>query len=167
MKLTIDEVTKLIRDAPIGEYIGDAGSKILAERAAQNLDLLDNEALYEKGSSTNSFYIIIEGRLAIMSDPIRDRANPGILHVLEKGDLVGELSFIDGSSHGSTVRSLGQSRVISFNKSDIDPLINEHPLLVFNFMRAIIKRVHSTLMAINAQQSELLTYISTGGRGRL
>ncbi len=165
MKLTVDEITKLIRAAPIGEYIGDAGSQILAERAAQSLDLQDNEALFEKGSSTNSFYIVIEGRLAIMAEPMRTQAN--ILHILEKGDLVGELSFIDGSPHASTVRSLGHSRVISFNKSDIDPLISEHPLLVFNFMRAIIKRVHSTLTAINRQQSELLTYISTGGRGRL
>jgi len=167
MKLTVDEITKLIRAAPIGEYIGDAGSQILAERAAQSLDLQDNEALFEKGSSTNSFYIVIDGRLAIMSDAMRDQANPNILHILEKGDLVGELSFIDGLPHASTVRSLGHSRVISFNKSDIDPLISEHPLLVFNFMRAIIKRVHSTLTAINRQQSELLTYISTGGRGRL
>ena len=160
------EITALIHHAPIGQYIGEAGAKILAQRAAQKIDLQDDELLCEKGVSTNSFYIITKGRLAITAS-VAGKLTPTILHVLEKGDLVGELSFIDGSAQANTVRSLGNSSVISFNKADIDPLIKENPELIFNFMRAIIKRVHSTLTAINGQQNELLTYIQTGGRGRL
>ncbi|MDY7577063.1 cyclic nucleotide-binding domain-containing protein [Herbaspirillum sp. RTI4] len=166
MKSNIDEIAALIHNAPIGKYIGESGAKILAERAAQKIDLDDDEVLCEKGISTNSFYIVTKGRLAITSD-VKDKQTPAILHVLEKGDLVGELSFIDGSAHPDTVRSLGRSCVISFNKADIDPLINDNPELIFNFMRAIIKRVHSTLTAINRQQNELFSYIQTGGRGRL
>lgn len=166
MKTNTEELTKLIYNAPIGQYIGENGARILAEKAAQKLDLEDDEVLCEKGVSTNSFYIVTKGRLAIISQP-KEKQTPAILHVLEKGDLIGELSFIDGSGHADTVRSLGNSSVISFNKADIDPLISENPELVFNFMRAVIKRVHSTLTAINRQQSELLTYIQTGGRGRL
>ncbi len=166
MKANVEEIIELIRSAPIGQYIGDNGAKILAEHAAQKIDLEDDEVLCEKGVSTNSFYIVTKGRLAITTQ-VKDRATPAILHVLEKGDLVGELSFIDGSAHADTIRSLGSSGVISFNKADIDSLITENPELIFNFMRAVIKRVHSTLTAINRQQNELLTYIHTGGRGRL
>lgn len=167
MKPNTAEIATLIHNAPIGKYIGEDGAKLLAERVAQKLDLDDDDVLCEKGTSTNSFYIVTKGRLAITSEVKEDKLTPAILHVLEKGDLVGELSFIDGSAHANTVRSLGSSCVISFNKADIDPLVNEHPELVFNFMRAVIKRVHSTLTAINHQQNELLTYIQTGGRGRL
>lgn len=166
MKTNAEEIAALIHNAPIGKYIGENGAKILAERAAQKLELEDDEVLCEKGISTNSFYIVTKGRLAITSE-VKDKQTHTILHVLEKGDLVGELSFIDGSAHAETVRSLRNSCVISFNKADIDPLINDNPELVFNFMRAVIKRVHSTLTSINRQQNELLTYIQTGGRGRL
>ncbi|NMM38110.1 MAG: cyclic nucleotide-binding domain-containing protein [Glaciimonas sp.] len=166
MKTKTEELTKLIYNAPIGQYIGENGARTLAEKAAQKLDLEDDEVLCEKGVSTNSFYIVTKGRLAITS-VAKEKQTPAILHVLEKGDLVGELSFIDGSAHAETVRSLGNSSVISFNKADIDPLISENPELIFNFMRAVIKRVHSTLTAINRQQTELFTYIQTGGRGRL
>ena len=166
MKSSIDEIAALIYNAPIGKYIGESGAKILAQRAAQKLDLEDDEVLCEKGVSTNSFYIVTKGRFAITTEA-RDKQTPAIVHVLEKGDLVGELSFIDGSAHAETVRSLGSSGVVSFNKSDIDPLIQENPDLIFNFMRAVIKRVHGTLTAINRQQSELQAYIQTGGRGRL
>jgi CRP-like cAMP-binding protein len=164
VKATSQEIAALIYNAPIGQYIGEDGAAILAQRAAQKIDLGDDEVLCDKGVSTNCFYIVTQGRLAITS-VVRDRA--AVLHILEKGDLVGELSFIDGSGHADTVRSLGNSSVISFNKDDIDPLIKEHPELVFNFMRAVIKRVHSTLTAINRQQNELLAYIQTGGKGRL
>lgn len=166
MKTNTEELTQLIYNAPIGQYIGENGARILAEKVAQKLDLEDDEVLCEKGVSTNSFYIVTKGRLAIISQA-KEKLTPAILHVLEKGDLIGELSFIDGSGHADTVRSLGNSSVISFNKANIDPLISENPELIFNFMRAVIKRVHSTLTAINRQQNELLTYIQTGGRGRL
>lgn len=166
MKTNTEEIAALIRSAPIGQYIGDNGAAILAERAAQKLDLQDDEVLCEKGIVTNCFYIVTKGRLAITTE-VKGQQSPVILHVLEKGDLVGELSFIDGSPHADTVRSLGNSCVISFNKADISPLIQDNPDLIFNFMRAVIKRVHSTLTAINRQQNELLTYIQTGGRGRL
>jgi len=166
MKTNTDEIAALIQNAPIGQYIGESGAKILAQRAAQKIELADDEVLCEKGMSTNSFYIVTKGRLAITRE-VKDKHTPAIVHVLEKGDLVGELSFIDGSAQADTVRSLGSSCVISFNKADIDPLIKDNPELVFNFMRAVIKRVNSTLTAINRQQNELLNYIQTGGRGRL
>lgn len=166
MTIKTEEIATLIYSAPIGQYIGENGAKILAEQAAQKLDLKDNEVLCKKGVSTNCFYIVTKGRLAITSET-KDKPTPTILHILEKGDLVGELSFIDNSPHADTVCSLGDSGVISFNKTDITPLIKDHPELMFNFMQAVIKRVHSTLTAINRQQNELLTYIQTGGRGRL
>jgi CRP/FNR family cyclic AMP-dependent transcriptional regulator len=166
VKANTQEIATLICNAPIGQYIGEEGATILAQHAAQKIDLQDDEVLCEKGVSTNCFYIVTKGRFAITS-VARDRDRTTVLHILEKGDLVGELSFIDGSGHADTVRSLGTSSVISFNKDDIFPLIKDHPELVFNFMRAVIKRVHSTLTAINRQQNELLSYIQTGGKGRL
>ena len=166
MKDNIQEIAALICNAPIGQYIGEEGATILAQHAAQKIDLQDDEVLCEKGVSTNCFYIVTKGRLAITS-VARERDRTTVLHILEKGDLVGELSFIDGSGHADTVRSLGTSCVISFNQDDIFPLIKDHPELIFNFMRAVIKRVHSTLTAINRQQNELLAYIQTGGKGRL
>ncbi|MDP1645290.1 MAG: cyclic nucleotide-binding domain-containing protein [Thiobacillus sp.] len=166
MTTKTEEIATLIYSAPIGQYIGENGAKILADHAAQKLDLNDDEVLCEKDISTNCFYIVAKGRLAITYET-KDKPTPTILHILEKGDLVGELSFIDDSPHTNTVRSLGNSCVISFNRADLEPLIKDHPELMFNFMRGVIKRVHSTLTAINRQQNELLDYIQTGGRGRL
>ncbi len=164
-KPDIEQVEKNILEAPIGHYIGEDGAKILAERACSELSLKDSEYIFHEGDIETSFYIVTKGRLALVKDRKKDKS-PNILHVLEKGDLVGELSFIDDTPHRTSCMSLGEASVLRFKDEDIRPLITEHPMVMFNFMRAVIKRVHHTVSAIGKQQMALSDYISTGGKGR-
>lgn len=164
-KPQLERVRELINQAPLHQYIGDEGAKILAEKAASEIRLADDEYLYHKGDAANSFYIVAEGRLAFMRDDASD-GKQRILHVLEKGDLIGELSFIDGSPRTLSVCALGEASVLCFEAEDIRPLSSEHPQLVFDFMRAVIKRVHHMVATIGRQQMELTDYIASGGRGR-
>ncbi|WP_456380746.1 cyclic nucleotide-binding domain-containing protein [Thiolapillus sp.] len=165
-KPDIERVRKLILEAPIGKYIGEEGAQILAERACCEELLKDGEFLFHQGDSENSFYIVAEGRLALVKERKKGK-RPRILHVLEKGDLVGELSFIDDTPHTTSVMALGDAAVLRFKAEDIRPLITEHPQMMFDFMRAVIKRVHHTLANIGKQQMALADYISTAGKGRL
>lgn len=161
----IDRIAAAIYEAPLGEYIGRDGAGILAEHAANERRLKDKEYLYRKGETTSSFYIVTEGHLAIC----REKSGPAdqvILHVLEKGDLVGELSFIDQTPHTLSVCALGEAAVLCFNADDIKPLITEQPELIYNFMRAVIKRVHQLVNVVGEHEMEMLQYILTGGRGR-
>ncbi|AMG31849.1 cyclic nucleotide-binding domain-containing protein [Grimontia hollisae] len=158
-------IVRLIMEAPIGQYIGEDGAKVLAQQAATEITLQDGEFLYRVGDAANSFYIVNSGRLAMC----RENKNTGkinLLHTLHQGDLIGELSFIDGEPRSISVQALGVSSVLCFNREDIDPLITTHPTLVFDFMRAVVKRVHHTVTAIGQQQAELADYIATGGKGR-
>jgi len=158
-------LTELIANAPIGSYIGASGAETLAERACVQLVLKENDFLFRRGETSASFFLVEEGRLArVREDPKRDR--PSIVHTLQKGDLVGELSFIDGTDHTLSVMALTPSVVLQFKRSDIDPLIEENPRLMFDFMRAVIKRVHHTANEISKQQMALSDYISSGGKGR-
>ncbi|MBD3893917.1 cyclic nucleotide-binding domain-containing protein [Hydrogenophaga sp.] len=159
----IDKIAALIYAAPLGEYIGRDGAAILAERAGCVRRLQDKEYLYRKDETTNSFYIVSEGRLALIKET---SGGDQVLHVLEKGDLVGELSFIDQMPHNLGVMALGNATVLCFSADGMRPLITEHPELVYNFMRAVIKRVHSVVAAVSAQQMALEQYISTGAKGR-
>lgn len=161
----IDRIATAIYEAPLGEYIGRDGAGILAEHAASERRLRDDEFLYRKGEVAHSFYMVTEGRLAL----VRERDSLGkeiIVHVLEKGDLVGELSFIDQTPHTLSVRALGEAAVLCFDADDIEPLITEHPMLIFNFMRAVIKRVHQVVATVGEHEMELRHYISTAGRQR-
>jgi CRP-like cAMP-binding protein len=164
-KPDIKQTTQLIMEAPIGQYIGKDGAQILAECACCQVSLKDSEFLFHQGDLENSFYIVTEGRLSLVKERKKGK-EPQVLHVLEKGDLVGELSFIDDTPHIESCMAIGDASVLRFKADDFRPLITEHPRLMFDFMRAIIKRAHHTVSSIEKQQMALSDYISTGGKGR-
>lgn len=164
-KTDVEQVKKLIMEAPIGQYIGEDGAQILAERADSETTLKDGEFIFHQGETESSFYMLAEGHLALVKEK-KNSSKPNILNVFDKGDLVGELSFIDDTPHSLSCMALGEASVLCFKAEDMRPLITEHPMMMFNFMRAVIKRVHHTVSNIGQQQMALSDYISSGGKGR-
>ncbi|MDD1791625.1 cyclic nucleotide-binding domain-containing protein [Enterovibrio makurazakiensis] len=164
-KPNVENVARLILEAPIGKYIGESGAGVLAQQAVREMTLEDGQFLYHAGDVANSFYIVTSGRLACCRE-IKNSGKINLIHTLHHGDLIGELSFIDGEPRTISVQALGTASVLCFDRENIDPLVTTHPELVFDFMRAVVKRVHHTVTAIGQQQAELAEYIATGGKGR-
>lgn len=158
----VSEIHKHIVDAPIGRYIGDRGAKIFAERADSILELEDGEHLYNRGDDSSSFFIVYEGHLELVK--LKKKGKPKVLHIFKKGDLVGELSFIDDTQRFSTILAQGTVKVLQFKAEDIRPLILQEPQVMFDFMRAVIRRAHSIMDFISKQQSALSDYISYTGK---
>ncbi|MFN8099511.1 MAG: cyclic nucleotide-binding domain-containing protein [Dermatophilaceae bacterium] len=160
---TFDEIVTAIHDAPIGSFVGRHGAEVLARFAGDEVPLADGELLFHKGDYASTFYFVTSGRLAFVREASKNRPQL-IIHVLEKGDLVGELSFIDGSQYTVSCAALGPATVLSFRVGDLSPLIDDHPRVLYDFMRAIIARVHASRASISRQQQELADYIATAGK---
>ncbi len=163
----IEKIKNFILEAPIGQYIGEEGAKVLAEHAGSIVKLKSDDYLFRKGELTNSFFLVVDGHLARIEETPKGLKPYRVIHTLHRGDLVGELSFIDDTPHTMSVIALGDATVLQFSADEIKPLITTHPQLMYDFMRAIIKRVHHTLYSLNQQQSALQDYISSGARGRV
>lgn len=158
-KPNIKKVKQLLKDAPIGRYLGEYGVDVFAECASVELKLDDNELLFQQGDTDNSFYVLQQGRLARFVKDERT-GNEKIIHIFESGDLIGELSFIDGEPHSSSVKALGEATVVCFKEESFTPLITKEPEVMYQFMKAIVTRVHHTLADISRQQIALSGYIS-------
>ncbi|PHS36903.1 MAG: cyclic nucleotide-binding protein [Sulfurovum sp.] len=155
----IKKVKQLLTEAPIGEYLGEYGIDIFSACAGVEIALNDNELLFQEDDTDNSFYIVKGGRLACFEKSAKDKREH-ILHVFERGDLIGEMSFIDGTAHACSVKALGEASVICFKEADIKKLITSEPEVMYDFMKAIITRAHHTLNDILRQQRALSSYIS-------
>jgi len=81
------------------------------------------------------------------------------LNVLTKGDLVGELAFMDGRPHYAALKAMGPTRVLSLSREDLERMLDTHPRIVYRVMRSIFRVVHTILHRMGAQQSELTNYI--------
>ena len=121
-------------------------------------DLEDGEVLIEEGKVDHRLHLVIDGNVAVT------RKTTGedwvVLHILRKGELAGELGFIDGQEHSATLRAIGPARVFSLERNRFESLLESNPLLVYRVMRAIIRGVHNTLRRMNVQQMEMTNYIT-------
>lgn len=160
---TLDRIAAIIYQAPLGQYVGREGAETLAGYAGEEVNLADGEPLFRRGDRAETFYVVTSGRLAVVREETTQRPEL-VLHVLEAGDMVGELSFIDGTPHTVTVRAYDDASLISFNLGTLDALVDAHPRLVYNFMRAVLMRVHATAASIARQQQDLTDYISGGAK---
>jgi CRP-like cAMP-binding protein len=151
------DIYELVRACKLATELDDAQARVLSG-AMSVRDLTEDEVLVQEGESDDRLYVIVSGAIAVSK-----RQQPGgdwlNLNVLTRGELVGELAFMDARPHYAALRSLGETRVLVLQRAALEALLDSHPRVVYNVMRAILRVVHSIMHRLGAQQSELTNYI--------
>ena len=130
--------------------------RTLAEHVAFR-DLADGEVLVREGTSDNHLYVIVRGSLAAVKNAGTPEA--ATLFTLSRGDLVGELSFLDETKHYAALVASSPSRILGLEREKLEALLTQHPQLVYRVMRAIVRTVHEIQRRISMQAVELANYI--------
>jgi len=120
-------------------------------------DLQGGEILVPEGTSDNHLYVPVHGALGVVKNAGRPEAVT--LYTLTPGDLVGELSFIDGTPHYAALVAIGATRVLGLEREHLESLLITHPVLVYRVMRAIVRTAHAIQRRLSMQQAELTNYI--------
>ncbi len=147
----------LLRGSVLASELGDEECRLLAELITVS-DLADGQILVAEGARDNHIHVIVEGGLAVAKQSKPD-GNWVNLHVLTKGDLAGELAFMDNNAHYAALRANGSTRVFSLERQKLESLIDRHPWVVYRVMRAIFRVVHGILNRLAIQTNELTNYI--------
>ena len=147
----------LLRGSVLASELSDDECALLADLITV-CNLADGQILVDEGESDNHIHVVMDGVLGVakQSKPEGKWVN---LHVLTKGDLAGELAFMDGSPHYAALRATGPTRVFSLEREKLESLLDEHPWTVYRVMRAIFRVVHGILNRMAVQTSELTNYI--------
>jgi CRP-like cAMP-binding protein len=148
---------QLVRDSPLAVELSAEQCAVLADLLTVR-DLADGEILIDEGASDDHVHVVVSGALAVAK-----QLQPGgkwiNLNVLTKGDLAGELAFMDGNPHYAALRAAGPTRILSLNREKLESLLGRDPLIVYRVMRAIFRVVHGILHRMALQTSELTNYI--------
>jgi CRP/FNR family transcriptional regulator, cyclic AMP receptor protein len=150
-------IDELIEQCALGRELEGGACTVLGS-FSQVRDLAEGEVLFKEDEDDGCAHMVISGKLAVTR-----RTGGGadaILHVIEQGDLAGEMGFVDGTPHSATVKALTAARVVSLDRKKFEALLDTNPRLVYDVMRAIVRRVHHTLRRMNLQYVELTNYIS-------
>ena len=146
---------ELVRNSALAVELTGDQCAVLAELVSVR-DLADGEVLVKQGASDNHLYVVVSGALGVARQAESQWVN---LHVLTKGDLAGELGFMDGRPHYAALRAAGPTRVLSLERERLESLLERDPVVVYRVMRAIFRVVHIILNRLAMQTSELTNYL--------
>lgn len=126
-------------------------------------DLAQGEVLVREGDSDHHLYVVATGGITVVKAAGTD--NEMMLSVLRPGDVVGELSFLDGATRYASLVAENGTRVLGLSRSDLEGLLDSNPHLVYRVMRAIVRVVHELQRRLSMQTAELTNYLyKTHGR---
>lgn len=153
-----DKVAKsLIRNSPLSEELSDRQCATLAS-IIKVAGLKANEFLLEEGQVDDSLHVLVTGKLEVVKS---DQGGEYVaLHVLQPGDMAGELGFIDGMPHSAGLRAVSDCEVFNIHREDFETLIGKDPDLTYKVMRSIVRTVHKILRRMNFQYTQLTDYIT-------
>jgi len=136
--------------------------KILAA-AMTRRDLKQGEVLVREGSADDHLYVVVSGVLGVVKGAGLEEEVT--LNAIRPGDVVGELSFLDGATRYASLVALNDTRVLGLSRADLEGLLETRPKVVYHVMRAIVRVVHEIQRRLSMQTAELTNYLyKTHGR---
>jgi CRP-like cAMP-binding protein len=144
-------------NSPIGKDLS-ADDCAIVSKIAYHKHLDKHDVLFAAGESTQTLFVIVAGKVDVTKDTL-----PGewtLIHTLHEGDMAGEMSFIDGTTHSLTLRAQGNAELVCIEKEPFEALLLTHPHVVYHIMRAITRSTHHALRRMNEQYIELNKFIT-------
>jgi CRP-like cAMP-binding protein len=142
--------------------LNDDERKVLS-RAMTHRDLKQGEVLVQEGSEDDHLYVVTSGSLGVVKAAGTD--NEMTLSVIRPGDVVGELSFLDGATRYASLLALSDTQVLGLSRDALEGLLESRPKIVYHVMRAIVRVVHDIQRRLSMQTAELTNYLyKTHGR---
>ncbi|MCP4106354.1 MAG: cyclic nucleotide-binding domain-containing protein, partial [Desulfobacteraceae bacterium] len=112
----------------------------------------EDDIILRKGEPGRNLFIIVSGRVEVVSDDGMTIAFMG------KGEVFGEMSLLSGDPVGATVKSVELSTLLYIGANDFKRILNEIPSLQLNFTRLLARR----MAEINLARSEEFASGMTG-----
>ena len=119
--------------------------------------LKDGELLSSEGGVAHTLFILIEGKLDVISD---NEGTQQVVYTMSKGECAGTRAFVDRSPRKATLRAHGDATVYTLEPGAFESLLDKHPRIVYKVMRALFRNTHTNLMRMNQETQQLTNYIN-------
>jgi CRP-like cAMP-binding protein len=128
----------VLRSSPIFRGVAE---DLLAEVAGlcRNRIYRRGEAVFKEGTAGTKLYGVISGRLLITTTS--DKGLELHLNVVEPGEIVGEIAFLDGGLRTATGRAAENSTCFEMDRAAFFKLLERTPQLSTHLLQLVCKRV--------------------------
>lgn len=115
------------------------------------IDAPPNALLIAQGDRdhTNHLLMVLEGEVSV--DQLNDEGQPVQLAVLGAGQMLGEMSFVDGQPRSMSCTSLSEVRAAALPRAGLQRLLDENPAVAARFMGLLAHRISERLRGLGDQ----------------
>jgi CRP-like cAMP-binding protein len=134
-------VTPVLKAIPIFADLGEEDLKGLAD-ALMRRRYSKGQIIFHKGDEGGSLYILQSGRVKVVIPSLQ--GEEVILAILSAGEIIGELSLIDGKPRSATVETLEETEVLSLRRDDFLGFLATRFEAVLQVMGVLSSRLRDT-----------------------
>lgn len=141
--ITIQEILTFLLDTPL---FGDLDPAELSQivHIMQLQKIREGQYLFREGDVGEAWYVVYEGRVAVVKDGPYDRS---VLAELGPKQCFGEMAILDGSPRFASVRAVTDGAVFRFPRLEFHALLEDQNLAAY-------KLVHRIALVLVARQRE-------------
>ncbi len=112
------------------------------------------EIIIRQGTEGDCLYIIQQGKVEVISE---NGGKEVKLTELGPGEFFGEMGLFEKDVRSCTIRSVGQSRVMTIDKQNFYQTIQKDPSLAFRLLEMMSRRIRQTNQRIAEIQEKFLS----------
>lgn len=128
----------LLKDIPFFSFLDEQERVSLASRLEEVL-LPEGEALFNYGEPGDCLYVIRSGKAEIFFKD--DTGTRIVLEVASAGDVIGELSLLDGGPRTASVVVREPLDALRLDREDLDHFLRAHPAAAIDLLSAMGRRL--------------------------
>jgi signal transduction histidine kinase len=120
-------------------YFGALPSEVLKDicRASRVVDIPKGEVVIKEGSTPGALLVVADGSFEAVREV---SGNPVVLGIASKGEVLGEMSLLEGNPASATLRALTAAQVVEIPAGEIQRL-TDHPQLLQGMFLTVIRRL--------------------------
>jgi len=124
-------------------------------------ELPKDKVLINEGQPLNALYIVIDGTLKVYVASLGNRE----IGTIASGEVLGEMSFVDGRLPSATVKAIEDSVILSIPRQKLTEKLEQDVLFSLRFYRAITKflstRLRGTVSRLGSEPDLLYEEVET------
>lgn len=131
--------------ASIGDLLAAMGSRAddalvrAVNAAVEPIRLTAGKVLFEAGDEPDAAYFIVTGRLLVLMED--DSGDEVVVRRIGRGELVGEISLLEGGARTATIRADRDSTLARLPKDAFEHLADEHGGFLMGVTRTVVRRL--------------------------
>lgn len=140
----------MIGEVPIFGLLDDEEREALAQMMDCR-DFKEGEVIFHYGDSGGEIFILRNGSIELFIESMEGEKI--VISENEKGDVIGELSFLDGGARTATALAREATQTLVMHRDRLLEFIDKHPHAAMDLLTAVGRRLRATDELLRTQVS--------------